>query len=369
LNPCGAGRENSNVVCNINADLLLSNNTNTISWDHIQTGQEQESRIGRNSISDYITIPSGTNNFDDLQIQCETFYCYSVTIIYSDGSESKSPEVCGTSFSSDTPSLIQDLSVDILNDGARLDWEGNTQIDTVYLLQYSNTNDLLAKDTAIANSRFIETDVRTYPQTCYSHSYKDVCKNTSGVTPQICSIYLTTDSNADGSITLNWTEFSGFQDSISNYSIQKYDQSGSLLESIDVGRNLTFADQITGQNDQIVRYVIEGSPANTLFLPIHSNAVETARRVQLNFPTAFSPNGDGLNDIFKPEYLFIRSYELQVYNRWGQLLFSSDDVDKGWDGTFNGSKVPVESYTYLSSAEDFQGLKIARSGIVTILKD
>jgi len=369
LNPCGGGRENSNVVCNINIELTLKNNTNTITWDHVQTGQEIEFKISRNSIQDYITIPSGTNSFDDSQVQCETNYCYSVTTIYADGSESKSSVVCGTSFSSDTPPLIQDLSVDIIIDGVRLDWELNSQIDTVYLVQFSNSNDVLAKVTTVVNSRFIATDLRTYPQTCYTHSYKDVCTNTSNETSQVCSIYLTTKSNAGGSVTLNWTDFMGFQDSIATYTIQKYDQSGDLIESIDVGRSLTYDDQITGQNDQIVRYVIEGSPSNTLFSPVHSNAVEAARRVQLHFPTAFSPNNDGLNDIFKPEYLFIRTYDLKIYNRWGQLLFSTEDINTGWDGTFDGNKVPLESYTFLANAEDFQGIKLARSGIVTIVKD
>jgi len=369
LNPCGGNRVDSNVVCNINVGLNLVNNSNIVSWTHVQTGQEMEIRISRNSIPNYITIPSGPNSFNDVQVMCETSYCYSVTIVYFDGSESQSPMVCGTSFSVDTPPLIPDMSVDVVLDGVKIDWEFDQQIDTVYLVQYSNSNDVLIRDTVVVNSRFISTDLDAYPQTCYTHSYKDVCTNTSDESPQVCSIYLTTKSNGDGSVTLNWTDFMGFQDSIASYSVQKYDQSGMLLETINVGRSTTYDDQITGQNDQIVRYVIEGLPANTTFMPIHSNSVEAARRVQLHFPTAFTPNNDGLNDEFKPEYLFIKVYDLKIYNRWGQLLFSTEDIETGWDGTFNGKKVAAESYTYLANAEDFQGIKVARSGIVSILKD
>ena len=369
LNPCGGNRVNSNVVCNIISSLMLTNNTNSLGWSHIETGQEFEYRISRNTIPDFITIPSGTNSFDDTQILCETNYCYSVTTVYADGSESLSPNVCGIAFSTDTPPIISNLGVDVVSDGVRLDWELDTQMDTVYLAQYSSTNNLLKKDTSVVNARFFETDLSAYPQTCYTHSYIDVCTNTSKETPRICSIYLTTISNADGSVTLSWSEFTGFTDSISNYFVQKFDHTGASLETIDVGTALTYNDIITGQNDQIVRYVIEGIPSNSLFTQIHSNAVLAARQVQLHFPTAFTPDGDGLNDEFKPEYMFIKFYDLKIYSRWGQLIFSSEDVEVGWDGLLNGKKVAVGNYTFLANAEDFQGLKIARSGIVTILKN
>ena len=57
-------------------------------------------------------------------------------------------------------------------------------------------------------------------------------------------------------------------------------------------------------------------------------------------PTAFSPNGDGVNDAFKPnfkmDYIKIEDYDFRVYNRWGSLVFMSKDVSTGWDGTYRG---------------------------------
>jgi gliding motility-associated-like protein len=71
-------------------------------------------------------------------------------------------------------------------------------------------------------------------------------------------------------------------------------------------------------------------------------AVELVRGVcKLYVPTAFSPNGDGVNDIFLPGFgEGISQYEMQVYNRWGQKVFTSTDRNKGWDGRFNGRMVP-----------------------------
>lgn len=63
-------------------------------------------------------------------------------------------------------------------------------------------------------------------------------------------------------------------------------------------------------------------------------------------PNAFTPDGDGLNDVFLPRFLGINEYELQIFNRWGDLFFSSKDIATGWDGTFNNAQVPVGTYTW-----------------------
>ena len=65
-------------------------------------------------------------------------------------------------------------------------------------------------------------------------------------------------------------------------------------------------------------------------------------------PNAFTPNGDGLNDIFRavPKYDYIREYQLTIYNRWGQQIFECNDIDCGWDGNYNGKASPNGAYIY-----------------------
>jgi gliding motility-associated-like protein len=65
-------------------------------------------------------------------------------------------------------------------------------------------------------------------------------------------------------------------------------------------------------------------------------------------PNAFTPNGDGLNDVFKPieNYDLVRTYQLSIYSRWGELMFETSDISQGWDGTFKGKPVPGGSYVY-----------------------
>src|SRR4030095_14870271 len=58
---------------------------------------------------------------------------------------------------------------------------------------------------------------------------------------------------------------------------------------------------------------------------------------QIFVPTAFTPNGDGKNDLFRPIVVSIKKMEyFRVYNRWGQMVFSTTVNGKGWDGTIDG---------------------------------
>lgn len=66
----------------------------------------------------------------------------------------------------------------------------------------------------------------------------------------------------------------------------------------------------------------------------------------LFFPTAFTPNADGVNDKFLPKYYKIGDYHLYVFNRWGQLVFDTDKIYDGWDGTYQGIKSEMGSYVW-----------------------
>lgn len=69
---------------------------------------------------------------------------------------------------------------------------------------------------------------------------------------------------------------------------------------------------------------------------------------ELFIPSAFTPNNDGKNDIFKPGYGDnIISYSMEIYNRWAQKIFSSNRLDKGWDGKFKGVLQPAGVYTWV----------------------
>ena len=67
------------------------------------------------------------------------------------------------------------------------------------------------------------------------------------------------------------------------------------------------------------------------------------------FPSAFTPNGDGRNDVFYASFVRIVTYEIRIFDRWGQLVFKSDDIYQPWDGTRDGDLVRTGVYSYFAS--------------------
>jgi gliding motility-associated-like protein len=88
----------------------------------------------------------------------------------------------------------------------------------------------------------------------------------------------------------------------------------------------------------------------------------------LEAPTAFSPNGDSNNDIYKFENENIKNFDLKIFNRWGEQVFSSNDVLQGWDGKVNGKAQNIDTYTYIVKAESVHGYKFEKSGSFLLLK-
>jgi len=74
--------------------------------------------------------------------------------------------------------------------------------------------------------------------------------------------------------------------------------------------------------------------------------------VDIHVPTAFSPNGDMLNDVFVPisSFEIELNYELLIFNRYGEMVFESNDFAIGWDGQYHGKPCPVEVYTWILQA-------------------
>jgi len=86
-------------------------------------------------------------------------------------------------------------------------------------------------------------------------------------------------------------------------------------------------------------------------------------------PNAFTPNGDKLNDFFTGEGFGIRSFEMHIFDRWGQPLFTTRDMSLGWDGLFeNGEKVPLGVYVYKIYIVDHRNLPHEYMGRVDLIR-
>lgn len=86
-------------------------------------------------------------------------------------------------------------------------------------------------------------------------------------------------------------------------------------------------------------------------------------------PSAFTPNGDGKNDVIRPVGVGIATLQyFRIYNRWGQLLFSTSQNGKGWDGIFNGTPQPSGTYVFEAVGTDQLGNRVYKKGTIVLIR-
>ncbi|MFV2014319.1 MAG: PKD domain-containing protein, partial [Candidatus Heimdallarchaeota archaeon] len=100
----------------------------------------------------------------------------------------------------------------------------------------------------------------------------------------------------------------------------------------------------------------------------------TERKVQIisggevSIPNTFTPNNDGLNDVFKLLSDGVVSMNLKVFNRWGNLIFESEDLETGWDGSFRGTASPSGVYAYKVFLEFSNGISRSKVGEILLIR-
>ena len=123
----------------------------------------------------------------------------------------------------------------------------------------------------------------------------------------------------------------------------------------------------TGSTDSIIKINSEGT--YHIFVSNYCGLLEDEATIYfencnscIHIPTAFSPNQDGHNDQFRVKHdCILTNYEIHIFNRWGQELFSSNNPDAFWDGKYQGEDQPIEVYVY--------ELKYSKSDLVNVTSE
>ena len=130
--------------------------------------------------------------------------------------------------------------------------------------------------------------------------------------------------------------------------------------------NYTFTE--SGEYEIVLKTFLQN---NTGIVELDSGVIKlTISESKLEFPNAFSPNGDGTNDIYraKPEYKNIISFRAIIFNRWGQKLYEWSDPASGWDGKYNGKDVKEGIYFVLVEAKGADGKEYQIKRDVNLLR-
>jgi gliding motility-associated-like protein len=115
-------------------------------------------------------------------------------------------------------------------------------------------------------------------------------------------------------------------------------------------------------------YTIAQSISNTLWRYQRSNTCPETNGGSIISPNVFTPNGDGINDIFVVSSSALNGFEMEIFSRWGNSLFRSSNPAQGWDGTFNGSPAEEGVYYWRLRTTDCFGNPQDASGFVTLMR-
>lgn len=190
------------------------------------------------------------------------------------------------------------------------------------------------------------------------------------------SIHLELQDMGEGNVRLNWNAFEGWiineEDRLAEYAIVR------LIDGvIDAGYPQYRARDILVYNENIdpatdigrITYYVEGIRDDDV--KSRSNEVLLPGEAEIVLPNAFKPDSDfEINRVFLPLVKNVEpsSYLFVVYNRWGQLVFETNDPSIGWDGSTKGNPSPSGIYAYLVNYSDYNGITHSQRGAVTLLR-
>ena len=141
---------------------------------------------------------------------------------------------------------------------------------------------------------------------------------------------------------------------------------GSTAISRDVTHNYSpDPDDVPVKYDITLLVSTSNGCIDSLLLP---KGVEIIGEGDISFPNAFTPNDDGINDIFRPVAKGVIEYELLVYNRWGELIFQTNSLDDGWDGKLKDESAKSDVYVWKATGKFTNGRGFELAGDVTLIR-
>ncbi|UBM57654.1 gliding motility-associated C-terminal domain-containing protein [Marinilongibacter aquaticus] len=285
---------------------------------------------------------------------------------------SKSRKVC-LDLSTFMPAPINDLYVTV-NDNEQpeitaiddADWPLSRQ--KYYLLTEQEGAGFMATDssnTAVAPIQFVDPVSAANGPYCYKITYQDSCGRISEPSPEVCTIQITYNDQSN----LIWSNSAPFNpDIVNNYILYYEDPTGGVFQ-IDNGAqlgNFSFRPDLTGLSNS-ARYFIEVESSNGRISK--SNYIDLPISTKIYIADAFTPNGANPQFELKGNLLSLNNFNFKIFNRWGELIFETNDKNNFWDGRLKSNRIaPVGLYHYVLKATDIHNELIQRTGSFLLLK-
>ncbi|MBB4601415.1 gliding motility-associated-like protein [Hymenobacter luteus] len=351
----------SATVCSVSLTGTSLSGRNQLSWSTGSTGTFTLTRTdGSNTVQ--LPLPAGATRYEDPDVACGTTYRYRLSLA-TGAATSVSNEVAVTATAGPAPVAPRLTASFTLRNQVEL----RVTAPGTGPLTYLRNGSPLA--TTAARS-FLDSLISPTlgAELCYTVRQQDACGNRSDESASVCPVVLEARPEAaDAStIRLNWTALRGPDATAPvSYRVLVLSATNTVLSSRPVASGLTYLDLQPPPDQQVVRYRIEATAGAFIS---YSNVAAVARRVQVFVPTAFTPNGDGLNDVLELKGRYLDNFRFTIIDRNGQPVFKATSRTQTWDGRI-GTAAPVPgAYVWRFESTDQLGNRVVQSGTITLLR-
>ncbi len=234
----------------------------------------------------------------------------------------------------------------------------NLEKSTNYEILVDGKSDSLFLSPAITFSEdtVIEFSNQNYNARCLTVIKLFGCDDIE-IIDELCLIYLDVEEISNGiKLEFNFTNsFDSLKIFRNNMLLERINSRDNIfIDNNGILKNNEYCYSVSGYNDN------KRSISNTFCI------TSTENYNPIPVPNAFTPNDDGLNDEFKPLFSIVNEYKMLIFNKYGEKIFESDDINKGWNGIYKG-KIVQESYVYkISFIKD--GNKVNMTGKFILIK-
>lgn len=365
FDPCDGDRKQSNIGCSVNIQLVAENQQNLIEWKTNSIDFLNYS-ISKDGIGIATINIQGQNQYIDTQVNCGLTYQYQLQMAEINGFVSISDTSTITAISTDIPDPIENISATIVGQDINLRWEEPQNFLAVaYIISRSTDGVSFEVLDTLTSTEYLDQELFTQSTPYYYIiTYYNECGNMSEESTITSPILLVSEFDK----TLAWSNYEGWINGVREYILEKYDETGQLIESISLGLSTSYQEDQSANPYQFILYKIIAIPIDFAIGSVDSNLLEIIYRSKVAFPNAFSPDGDGLNDIFNFESRYIIAVNMNIYNRWGELVYQTTDVDKGWDGTINGKPAQLGTYIHYTELTDDMGITFVKTGEIILIR-
>ena len=348
----------------------------SLDWTAYQGDRVVSYQVLRNDSLLY-RLPGDSTRKLDQDISCDSTYTYQIRAVLSNDSTvvlSNTDQAEPFDNTPPDPVRLQRVSVAAFNDVVEVSWQPAGTKDLRAYQVYRRTASgqgpqLVGSVTDRETTTFYDSlAVTEQADLCYQVRAIDNCGNSTQLSRPDCLIQLEGQAREDLTNRLTWPPYSRWANGTRTYQVFKK-RSDSLytpIARLDSSTRTYTDEELADSAEQFCYYIrAEGFGEGTYS---RSTRVCLEQSAVVYIPNTFTPASSfTVNDQFGPEGLYIDNYQMQIYNRWGEEVFSTSEGEK-WDGTYNGELVPQGVYHYQIRVQGEDGTTRSFEGSITIAR-